>query len=138
MAPPASGTMATRHLIAALLFGLAQERAPATPATTVPAGPQASPIVPVATLALSTRPDQYAGATVSVTAAVAHVYGATASSIAQANSREGAPEILVVTPVLTAPLAPGASVTIIGDVIRFDMANLASRMKDAAPVLSTD
>lgn len=130
--------MATRRLLAALLLGLAQQQAPATPPTTVPAGLVPKPAVPVATTALTAHPDQYAGATVSLTAAVADVYGATAFSVVQGNQKNGATDVLVVAPILTAPVQPGSYVTVIGDVIRFDTSALATRMKDAAPVLSSD
>jgi soluble cytochrome b562 len=131
--------MTTRKLVAALLLGLAQQpQQPAAPPTTVPAGPQPKPAVPVATTALTAHADQYAGATVSLTAAVAQVYGATAFSVAQANQRDRAADVLVVAPVLTAPVQPGGYVTVIGDVIRFDSATLATRMKEAAPALAPD
>jgi hypothetical protein len=128
--------MTTRTLIAVLLVGLAQQQ-PATPPTTVPAAPQPKPAVPVATTALTAHAEQYAGATVSLTAAVAEVYGATAFSVAQANQKDRA-DVLVVAAVLTAPVQPGSYVTVIGDVIRFDTATLATRMKDAAPALAPE
>jgi soluble cytochrome b562 len=75
---------------------------------------------------------------VSVTAAVAQVYGGATFSVAQANQKDRAADILVVAPILTAAVEPGSYVTVIGDVIRFDPATLASRMKDAAPALAPD
>lgn len=128
--------MATRTLAATLLVVLAQQQ-PATPPTTVPAAPQPKPAVPVATTTLTAHADQYAGATVSLTAAVAQVYGTTAFSVAQASQKDRA-DVLVVAPILTAPVQPGSYVTIIGDVIRFDTATLATRLKDAAPSLAPD
>src|SRR5262249_29170976 len=130
------GPMATRTLAATLLVVLAQQQ-PATPPTTVPAAPQPKPAVPVATTTLTAHADQYAGATVSLTAAVAQVYGTTAFSVAQASQKDRA-DVLVVAPILTAPVQPGSDVTIIGDVIRFDAATLATRLKDAAPSLAPD
>jgi cytochrome c556 len=76
--------------------------------------------------------------TVSLTAAVAQVYGATAFSVVQANQRDRAADVLVVAPVLTAPVQPGNYVTVIGDVIQFETSTLVARMKDAAPVLAPD
>jgi hypothetical protein len=128
--------MATRTLITALLLALAQQ--PAGPPTAAPAGPQPKPVVPVATTTLASHADQYAGATVSLTAAVAQVYGATAFSVAQANQHDRAADVLVVAPILTAPVQPGSYVTVIGDVIRFDTAALVTRMKDAAPALAPE
>src|SRR5262249_15878970 len=131
------GPMATRTLAATLLVVLAQQQQPATPPTTVPPPPQPKPAGPVATTTLTAHADQYAGATVSLTAAVAQVYGTTAFSVAQASQKDRA-DVLVVAPILTAPVQPGSYVTIIGDVIRFDTATLATRLKDAAPSLAPD
>ena len=130
--------MTTRTLLATLIVVLAQQQQPATPPTTVPLVPQPKPAVPVATTALTAHADQYAGATVSLTAAVAQVYGATAFSIAQANQKDRGADVLVVAPILTAPVQPGSYVTVIGDVIRFDVSTLATRMKDAAPALAPE
>jgi hypothetical protein len=133
--------MATRTLAAVVVLALAQQPPTSTPPTTVPAGLVPKPAVPVATTALTAHPDQYAGATVSLTAAVADVYGATAFSVVQGNQKNraaGVLDVLVVAPVLTAPVQPGSYVTVIGDVIRFDTSALATRMKDAAPALSSD
>src|SRR5437588_7490465 len=130
--------MATRTLVAAVVLFLAQQQPPATPPTAVPAGPQPRAAIPVAVSALTAHPDRYAGGTVSLTAAVAQVFGATAFSVAQASQKDRGSEVLVVSAVLTAPVQPGAYVTVIGDTIRFDPAALADRMKDAAPALPAD
>jgi hypothetical protein len=131
--------MATRTLAAAAVLLLMQgQQQPATPPTTVPAAPQPKPAVPVATTALTAHADHYAGATVSLTAAVAQIYGATAFSVVQANQSDRAADVLVVAPLLTAPVQPGSYVTVIGDVIRFETSTLVARMKDAAPALAPD
>jgi hypothetical protein len=130
--------MATRQLVAVVLVGLAQQISQPAPPTTVPAGAQPRAAIPVAVSALTTRPDQYAGGTVSLTAAVAQVFGATAFSVAQANQKGRGGDVLVVSALLTAPVQPGRYVTIIGDAIRFDTAALAAKMKDAAPALPAD
>lgn len=127
--------MATRRLVAAVLVGLAQQP-PQMPPTAVPAAPQPKPAVPVAASALLTRPDQYIGSPVSITAQVAQVYGATAFSIVQANQKDRAADVLVVSAVLTAPVQTGSYVTVIGEVIRFDAGTLALRMKEDAPPLT--
>src|SRR5262249_54642585 len=46
--------------------------------------------------------------------------------------------VLVLAPILTAPVQPGAYVTVIGEVVRFDPAAIATRMKEAMPVLPAD
>jgi cytochrome c556 len=114
-----------------ILAGFLQAPLPAP----APAAPK--PIVPVAASTVAANLDRFAGTTVSLTAAVAQRYGATVFSVAQARSaaRKGASmqDVLIVAPLLTAPVQPGAYVTVIGEVIRFDPALVAARMKDAAP-----
>jgi hypothetical protein len=130
--------MTTRALVATVVLVLGQQIAQPAPPTAVPAGPQARPAIPVAVSALTARPDQYAGGSVSVTAAVAQVFGATAFSVAQANQNDRGNDVLVIATLLTAPVQPGSYVTIIGDAIRFDPDTVAAKMKDAAPVLHAD
>jgi cytochrome c556 len=101
------------------------------------AAPQQKPTVPVAAGAIVANLDRYAGTTVSVTAAVVQRYGATAFSVAQTRSAArktpAIQDVLIVAPLLTAPVQPGAYVTVIGEVVKFDPAVVAARMKDAAP-----
>jgi cytochrome c556 len=103
------------------------------------AAPQPKPTVPVAAGTIVANVDRYAGTTVSVTAAVVQRYGATAFSVAQTRPAAGtkktpAPQdVLVVAPLLTSPVQPGAYVTVIGEVIKFDSALVLARMKEAAP-----
>ncbi|HEX4564994.1 MAG TPA: hypothetical protein VH138_00130 [Vicinamibacterales bacterium] len=103
------------------------------------AAPQPKPTVPVAAGAIVANLDRYAGTTVSVTAAVVQRYGATAFSVGQtraAATAKKAPapqDVLVVAPLLTSPVQAGAYVTVIGEVIKFDPAVVAARMKEAAP-----
>jgi cytochrome c556 len=44
----------------------------------------------------------------------------------------------VLAPLLNAPVEPNAYVTVIGEVVRFDAADAAARMKDAMPALDAD
>jgi len=108
-------------------------------AVVLQAAPQSKPTVPVAAGAIVANLDRYAGTTVSVTAAVVQRYGATAFSVGQTRAAAGtkkapAPQdVLVVAPLLTSPVQAGAYVTVIGEVIKFDPAIVAARMKEAAP-----
>jgi cytochrome c556 len=117
--------MATRTLVAALLVAAAQQAPP-------------RPAIPTATSALTAHLDQYTGTPVSVTARVAHIYGPTVFSIIQSNQKADAPDVLVVAAYLASPVQPGTTVTVIGDVVRFDAAAVAARLRDAAPPLATD
>jgi len=124
--------MASRRLVTAVLVGLAQ--APSAQ-TTVPAT-QPAPAIPVAASTLLASPDQYVGSLVSMTAEVTQVYGTTAFAVGQSNRQQETADVLVVSVVLTAPVQPGSSLTIVGEVIRFDAGTLAARMKETAPPLT--
>ena len=47
--------------------------------------------------------------------------------------RAPAQDVLVLAPLLNAPVEPNAYVTVIGEVVKFDIADAAARMKDAMP-----
>ena len=99
------------------------------------------PIVPVAVTAILTKPEAFVGSMVSLTAAVDQRFGETAFSVAQARAKpaaDGARDVLVLAPLLTGPVEPGAYVTVIGEVMRFEPADVAAKMKDAAPQLPAD
>jgi len=109
-----------------------------------PAGPKLT--IPVAVSTVLANPDRYAGSMVSMTAAVVQLYGATAFSVSQARpstapasgptargSARAPQDVLIVAPLLTSPVRPGAYVTVIGEVVKFDPAAVSARMKEAAP-----
>jgi len=138
---------------ASLLFAagmLAQTAIPATPgqpAQGQPAqgqtpaggrGPQPQPIRPVAVSALTANPDLFVGGPVSLTAAVEQRYGAAAFSIDQDRTKSAPQDILVLAPVLNAPVEPNTYVTVIGEVVRFDPAAVLAKMKDTMPALAPD
>jgi hypothetical protein len=128
-----------------LAVSFASTQAPQTPAPgasqppAAPAGrgrgPQA--LVPVAASTLAANPDPYVGMTVTLTAAVDERYGTTAFSVDQDRSKSGA-NVLVLAPLLNAPVEPNAYVTVIGEVVRFEAADAATRMKESMPVLAAD
>jgi hypothetical protein len=132
-----------RRLIEAVgMFGLlgatVASQAPQSPAP-APRAPQ--PIVPIAVTTLIAKPETYVGGTVTLTAAVEQRFGAAAFSIVQGRasaSSDAARDVLVVAPVLTAPVEPGAYVTVIGEVVRFEPADVAAKLKGATPDLPAD
>jgi cytochrome c556 len=126
-------TILTGGIVA--LIALSQAPPPALPQGR--GAPQPQPIVPVAVSVLAAEPDRYVGATVSLTAAVDQRFGATAFSIDQDRTRTAA-DVLVLAPVLTAPVETNSYVTVIGEVVRFDPAQAAAKMKDAMPALAPD
>lgn len=112
-------------------------QAPQAPAPGRGGAPPPQPVVPTAVSVIAATPDKFIGSSVSLTAAVEQRYGETAFSIDQNRTKSG-PDLLVLAPVLTAPVEPNAYVTVIGEVIRFDLATAAAKMKDAMPPLSAD
>jgi hypothetical protein len=108
---------------------------------TPPAGRAPQPILPVAVSTLTTTPDKYIGGMVSLTAAVDQRFGANAFSVVQGRAKgsgDGPRDLLVLAAVLTSPVESGAYVTVIGEVMRFETAEIAAKMKDAMPQLSAD
>src|SRR5258705_453649 len=98
--------------------------------------PQA--LVPVAGTTLAANPDPFLGMTVTLTAAVDQRYGGTAFTVDQDRAKSAGQDVLVLAPLLNAPVEPNAYVTVIGEVVKFDAAEAAARMKDAMPVLDPD
>jgi hypothetical protein len=109
-----------------------------------PPGIQAPPakppqaLVPVAASTLAASPDQFVGMTVTLTAAVDQTYGATAFSIDQDRAKSAGQDVLVLAPLLNAPVEPNAYVTVIGEVVRFNVAETAARMKESMPLLGPE
>jgi cytochrome c556 len=101
-------------------------------------GPQPQPIRPVAVSTLTANPDLFVGGPVSLTAAVEQRYGATAFSIDQDRTNSAAQDVLVLAPLLNAPVEPNSYVTVIGEVVRFDLAAVMAKMKDTMPALAPE
>jgi cytochrome c556 len=122
------------------LVTLTQSPPQTPPVQPPPAGrgaPQPQPIVPIAVSALIATPDKFIGGSVTLTAAVEQRYGATAFSVDQDRANP-TPDVLVLAAVLTAPVETNSYVTVIGEVVRFDLATIAAKMKDAMPALPPD
>jgi cytochrome c556 len=119
-----------------LAVSLASTQATQPPATSAARGPQ--PVVPVAASTLAANLDQFVGMTVTLTAAVDQRYGGTAFSVDQNRAKSAGQDVLVLAPLLNAPVEPKAYVTVIGEVVRFDPADAAARMNAAMPVLAAD
>lgn len=90
------------------------------------AGP-APDVVPTSASSIVAYPSQYVGRVVTVTASVAKQITATAFTVDQYhNAAMG--EVLVLAPKLVTTPAPNAYVTVIGDVVAFDPADVAKRL----------
>ncbi|MEX2270529.1 MAG: hypothetical protein WD690_03610 [Vicinamibacterales bacterium] len=86
--------------------------------------------MPVAANTLASTPDAFYGQVVSVTAAVDRTLSASAFVVDQDGAKSSEQELLVIAPTLISSPDPGIYVTIVGDVLRFDAADIARRAKD--------
>ena len=95
-----------------------------------PAAPAAKPYVPVPTTALAKNPDPYVGENVTITASVGKVLSKSAFVIDQMikNVPAGA-DVLVLAPILNGTVEPEKYVTVAGELVRFDPAEIAKKVK---------
>jgi hypothetical protein len=109
---------------------------PATPAApAAPAAPAPKPLVPVATNTLTANPDAYYGQAVTISASVEQIHSKSSFTIDQ---RRVAPapaaakptDVLVLVPTIQSPVDLKSYVTVMGEVMRFDPAEVAKKAKD--------
>lgn len=93
--------------------------------------PAAKPYVPVGTTAVAKNPDQFLGEQVTLTAAVETVLSKSAFAIDQRikDAPAGAP-LLVLAPILNAPVEANKYVTVAGELVKFDPADIAKKVKN--------
>jgi cytochrome c556 len=114
--------------------GAAQQAgAPAEPPQTSPP----KPLIPVAASTLAAAPDPYYGEPVSLAGIVDQTLSPTAFSVDQDRTGTGK-DVLVVAPKLQRQVAANTYVTVIGEVVRFDPAALASKLKEYKLDLAAD
>ena len=100
-----------------------------------PAAPAPKPLVPVATNTIAANPDAYYGQAVTITASVDQIF--TKSSFTVDQRRVGnapAPprptDVLVLVPNIQRPVDLKSYVTVMGELIKFDPAEVAKKAKD--------
>ncbi|MDP2389804.1 MAG: hypothetical protein Q8N52_05700, partial [Acidobacteriota bacterium] len=101
-------------------------QAPAPP----PANTPPKPLVPVAASSVAANPDQYVGEFVTMTGAVEANLTATAFSVDQDKTKATGKDVLVLAPTLQKPADANGYVTVIGELIKFDAAAVATKLKD--------
>ncbi len=94
------------------------------------AAPAPRPMVPLAASSLVLNPDAYYGENVSMMATVEGMLSKTAFTVDQDPKRSTGKEVLVLAPTLTGIVMPNAYVTVVGEVIRFDPAEVAKKAKN--------
>jgi len=103
--------------------GRGQQPAPA--ATAAPA----KPYVPLAASTLANKPEAYYGEMVTVTATVEQVLSKSAISIDQDKTKSTGKEILVLAPTMNGTVDLNSYVTVIGELMAFDPAEIAKKAK---------
>ena len=111
-------------------------RGPA-PAAGAPSTP-AKPLVPLAASTLAKNPQPYYGENVTVTATVEQTLSKTSFSVDQDRTKSTGQEILVVAPTMHDPVDLNSYVTVIGEVMAFDPAEIAKKVKGYTLDLSPD
>ena len=94
------------------------------------AGPAAKPMVPMAASSIVLNPDAHYGENVSLTGAVEQALTKTAFSVDQDKTKSTGKEVLVLAPSMQKPADANAYVTVIGQLIKFDEKEVASKLKD--------
>jgi cytochrome c556 len=107
------------------------------------AAPPAKPIVPVAVSTVAANPDAYYGESVTLTAAVDQILSRSAFSISQrtvgdAINKTSGNDVLVLAPTLNGAVDRNAYVTVLGELVRFDPAEIARKAKGYALDLAPD
>jgi len=124
-----------------LASGAQQPPASPAPSPTPSPTPAPKPLVPAAAGSVAANPDAFYGENVTVTAAVREVLSPLAFSVAQRTVGQSATppkEILVIAPSLTGKVDLNAYVTVMGEVVRFDPAELVKKAKDYKIDLAPD
>jgi hypothetical protein len=103
-----------------------------------PPAPAARPTIPVAASSIVLAPDRYVGEMVSMMAAVERSLTRTTFLVDQDKAKSTGKDVLVIAPTLTAEVELNSYVTVVGEVVRFDPADIARRVKDYTLDLPAD
>ena len=108
------------------------EQPPAAPAgqPPAPAATPAKPLVPVAASTLAAHPETYYGERVTMSGAVEQTIGTLVFSVDQDKTKTLDKQILVLAPRMNSPVEVNTYVTVIGEVVAFDSAEVTKRAKD--------
>ena len=108
----------------------AQPGQPPATAAAAAAAPAPKPLVPVAASTLAAHPETYYGERVTMTGAIEQSLGKLVFSVDQDKTKTTDQQILVLAPRLNIPVDPNTYITVIGEAVAFDSAELAKRAKD--------
>jgi cytochrome c556 len=127
--PPYHGPLEAKVALAVWL-GLSISSGAQAPVQAPAPAPAPKPLVPAAASTLAKSPEPFYGEVVSVTAAVERAFSPSAFSIDQDRTKSTGQDLLVLAPTLTAVVNPNTYVTVVGEVVRFDPAEIVRRAKN--------
>src|SRR5919108_4617998 len=93
----------------------------------------AKPLVPVAASTLANSPDKYIGEFVTMTGTVEQTLGKMAFVVDQDRTKSTGKEVLVIPIRMSDPIEVNSYVTVIGDVIKFDPADVKAKGRTLPP-----
>lgn len=96
------------------------------------------PLVPVAASSVAANPDHYVGEYVTMTGAVEALLTKTSFSVDQDKTKSTGKDVLVLAPTLQKQADANGYVTIIGQMIKFDAADVATKLKGYTIDLSAE
>jgi cytochrome c556 len=94
------------------------------------AGTPPKPLVPVAASSVANNPDPYINEFVTMTGAVEANLSKTSFSVDQDKAKATGKEVLVLAPNMQKPADVNGYVTVIGQLVKFDEAEVAAKLKD--------
>src|SRR5438067_10008524 len=105
-----------------------------------PAATPQKPLIPLAASTLADHPDSYWGEPVTVTAAVEQILSPSVFSVDQDKAKSTGKEVLVVAPTMVGvgKVDANAYVTVIGEVMHFDPAEISKKTKGYTLDISPD
>src|SRR3954469_11075203 len=100
-----------------------------------PAAPAAKPLVPVATNTIAANPDAFYGQAVTITASIEQIFSKSSFTVDQrrvgnAPAPKNPTDVLVLVPTIQRPVDLKSYVTVMGELIKFDPAEVAKKAKD--------
>ena len=101
-------------------------------------GTPPKPLVPLAASTVAENPDPYYGEYVTLTAAVEQILSRTSFSIDQDATKSTGKDVLVIAPHMNGKVDQNAYVTVIGELVKFDPAEIAKKAKDYTLDLPAD
>ncbi|HYN09313.1 MAG TPA: hypothetical protein VES67_18160 [Vicinamibacterales bacterium] len=116
--------------LAAALVASIGARAQQAPAQAPAMPPAARPLVPMAAASIALAPDSHYGENVALTGAVDQSLSKTAFSVDQDRTKSTGKDVLIIAPYLNAAVTLNTYVTVVGEVIKFDPAEVAKKVKD--------